>query len=288
MASTTDTNMPLAQHILPETTSRLEITLRSKSKSTRAAELDTKNASRRHRENDQHGDLRQSEGALASRSRLSGGRIGEQRGEGEVGPGGRHSHSGSGSVGAQQAQRPKGRPPNRPSDEEEGGPNSKLPGTSIKARTGSRRRAFISDNSEEEEGDQESHQGSQAPPHLKGKALTFHDSDIDMQLENVSPEHGRSSLKLSLSNEEFTAAPNQAAALRIDTINLAERTPPHASYSSPRKETTSDIHSAKRRRGESGGLATITDAHKYKGKKNKKSHSKHRYSLPHVVRLPHT
>ena len=63
--------------------------------------------------------------------------------------------------------------------------------------------------------------------------------------------------------------PNQAAALRIDTINLAERTPLHASYSSPRKGTTSDTHSAKRRRGKSGGLATITDAHKYKGKKNK-------------------
>jgi hypothetical protein len=249
MAFNPDTNMPLAQHTLPETTSRLEITLRSKSKSTR-----------------------QSEGALASRSRLSGGRSGEQRGDGEVGPGSRQSqHSGSSSVGAQQAQRPKGRPPNRPSDEEAGGTNGKPPGTNTKARTVSRRRAFISDHSEEEERDQESHQVSQPPPHLKGKALTFHDSDIDMQLEDVSPEHGGSSLKLSLSNEDFTAAPNQAAALRIDTINLAERTPPHASYSSPRKVTTSDTHSAKRRRGESGGLATITDAHKYKGKKNKEA-----------------
>jgi hypothetical protein len=154
MASTPDTNMPLAQHTLPEITSRLEITLRSKSKSTRAAESETKNASRRHRENDQHCDLRQSEGALPSRSRLSGGRVGEQRGDGEVGLGGRQSqHSGSGSVGAQQAQRPRGRPPNRPSDEEEGGTNGKAPGTTTKARTGSRRRAFISDHSEEEEGD---------------------------------------------------------------------------------------------------------------------------------------
>ena len=196
--------MPLAQYTLPETTSRLEITLQSKSKSTRAAESDTKNASRRHRENDQHCDLRQSEGALASRSRLSGGRVGKQCGEGEVVPGGRQSHSDNGSVGAQQAQQPKGRPPNRPSDEEEGGPSGKPPGTSTKARTCSRRRAFISDHSEEEEGDQESHQVSQPPPHLKGKAFTFHDSDIDMQLEDVSPEHGGSSLKLSLSNEEFT------------------------------------------------------------------------------------
>ena len=118
---------------------------------------------------------------------------------------------------------------------------------------------------------------------MKGKALPFHDSDMDMQLVDVSPEHGGSSLKLSLSNEDFTAAPNQAAVLRIDTINLGDRTPPYSSYQSPMKVTTSDIHSAKRRRGESGGLATTNDSHKYQGKKNL-----HRHTLSHVVRVPHT
>ena len=106
---------------------------------------------------------------------------------------------------------------------------------------------------------------------MKGKAIPCNDSDIDMQLEDVSPEHGGSSLKLSLSNEDFTAAPNQAAALQIDTINLADRTPTQESYQSPKKVTTSDNHSAKRRRGELGGLATISDAHKPLGRKLKEA-----------------
>ena len=106
---------------------------------------------------------------------------------------------------------------------------------------------------------------------MKGKAIPCNDSDIDMQLEDVSPEHGGSSLKLSLSNEDFTAAPNQAAALRIDTINLADRTPTQESYQSPKNVTTSDNHSAKRRRGELRGLATISDAHKPLGRKLKEA-----------------
>ena len=103
------------------------------------------------------------------------------------------------------------------------GPPSK---TESKARGGGRRRAIIHDYSEDEDGDGVSHQVNQPPPPLiKGKALPLHDSDIDMQLVDVSPEHGGSSLKLSLSNEDFTAGPNQAAVLRIDTINLGDRTP---------------------------------------------------------------
>ena len=145
-------------------------------------------------------------------------------------------------------------------------------GTASKAKGGGRRRAIINDYSEDDEGDRDSHQVNQPPPPLmKGKALPSHDSDLDMQLVDVSPEHGGSSLKLLLSNEEFTAAPNQVAALRIDTINLGEMTPPIASYQSPRKVTTSDNHSAKRRRGKSGGLATFSDSHKPHGRKFKET-----------------
>ena len=48
-------------------------------------------------------------------------------------------------------------------------------------------------------------------------------------------------------------------------------TPPIASYQSPRKVTTSDNHSAKRRRGKSGGLATFSDSHKPHGRKFKEA-----------------
>ena len=129
-----------------------------------------------------------------------------------------------------------------------------------RASNGERRRVFINDYNDEEDEEKDSHQVSQPPP-MKGKALTFHDSDINMQLVDISPEHGGSSLQLSMSNDDFTAAPNQAALLRLDTINLAEGTPTTTSYKSPRNATTSDNHSAKRRRGESGGLATIPDSH---------------------------
>ena len=143
-------------------------------------------------------------------------------------------------------------------------------GAEITTSKGGRRRAIFQDHSEDEEGDRElANQASK--PLMKGKAIPCNDSDIDMQLEDVSPEHGGSSLKLSLSNEDFTAAPNQAAALRIDTINLADRTPTQESYQSPKKVTTSDNHSAKRRRGELGGLATISDAHKPLGRKLKEA-----------------
>ena len=96
---------------------------------------------------------------------------------------------------------------------------------------------------------------------MKGKALPLHYSDIDMQLVNVSPEHEGSSLHLSISNDEFVAVPNQAAH-RLDITNLAERTPTTASHKNPMNTTTSDIHSAKRRRGTTGGLSSIPDSHK--------------------------
>jgi hypothetical protein len=96
-----------------------------------------------------------------------------------------------------------------------------------------------------------------------------HDIDIDMQLEDVSPEHGGSSLQFSISNDEFTAAPNQAAASRLDIINLAEVTPTNTSHKSPRIATTSDNQSAKRRRSESSGLKANLNLHKSQGIKTK-------------------
>jgi hypothetical protein len=96
---------------------------------------------------------------------------------------------------------------------------------------------------------------------MKEKAFPLHYSDIEMQLIDVSPENGGSSLHLSFSNDELVAVPNQAAH-RLDITNLAERTPTTASHKSPMNTTTSDTHSAKRRRGTTGGLSSIPDSHK--------------------------
>lgn len=82
-----------------------------------------------------------------------------------------------------------------------------------------------------------------------------------MQLVDVSPEHGGSSLHLSLSSDEFTAAPNQASALRLDGIDLTDNTPPTSLHKSPRDTTMSDNHSAKRRRGVGGSLEVIPKTH---------------------------
>ena len=75
-----------------------------------------------------------------------------------------------------------------------------------------------------------------------------------MQLENVSPKHGGSSLQISTSQDEYMAALNQAAVSldRLDTTNIADATPPPNTHKSPRKENTNDTQSAKRRRGEVG------------------------------------
>ena len=95
---------------------------------------------------------------------------------------------------------------------------------------------------------------------MNAKPTTPHDYDIDMQLVDISPEHGGSSLRLSISNDKYIAAPNQAAASRLDTINLAA-TPP-TMHKSPRKVTTLDNHSAKRRRSEEGRPTTHSDSNK--------------------------
>lgn len=77
-----------------------------------------------------------------------------------------------------------------------------------KNRTRGRKRTIIDDYSDEEEGEKDNHQVSQ-PQLIKGKALTFYNNDIDMQLVDVSPKHGGSSLQLSMSNDDFTATLSQ-------------------------------------------------------------------------------
>ena len=139
------------------------------------------------------------------------------------------------------------------------------PGT--RNSNGSRRRALIQDYSDEDEDIQQASQ----PALMKGKALTFHDLDIDMQLEDVSPEHGGSSLQLSISNDEFMATPNQAAILRLDTINLAERTPTTTTHKSSMNVATSDNQSAKRRRSELGGIEANPDSHKSHNTRSKEA-----------------
>ena len=76
-----------------------------------------------------------------------------------------------------------------------------------------------------------------------------------MQLENVSPEHGGSSLQLSTSHNEYMAIPNQEAASigRRDIINLADATPPLNPHQNSRMESINDTQSAKRRRSGVGG-----------------------------------
>ena len=61
---------------------------------------------------------------------------------------------------------------------------------------------------------------------------------------------GVSFLQLSLSNDEFIVAPNQATISRLDIINLATLMPTTMPPESPRKETTIDNHDAKIRKNE--------------------------------------
>ena len=143
------------------------------------------------------------------------------------------------------------------------------PPIATKSRSSGRRRALIT-NYSDEEGEKDDQQANQ-PTLIKGKALPSQDIDIDidMQLVDVSPEHGGSSLRFSISNDEFIAAPNQAAALRLDAINLADATPSNTSHKSPRNATTSDNHSAKKRRSEVGGPKTTHNLHKSQSIKTK-------------------
>ena len=123
---------------------------------------------------------------------------------------------------------------------------------SISTRSASRRRALIQAFSDEEE---ENDLPRSQPIPLRVKTTPYHDADIDMQLDNVTPERGGSSLQISVSQEEHVPAPHRAAMMldQLDTINLADATPPPHPHQSPRKESVNDTQSAKRRRSEVGG-----------------------------------
>ena len=129
------------------------------------------------------------------------------------------------------------------------------PKSAASTRSASRRRALIQNYSDEEE--ENIAPPPSQPASFKVQTTPYHDVDIDMQLENVSPEHGGSSLQISTSHDAYLAAPNQAAIAldRLDIINLAEATPPPSTHKSPRKEVAIDTQSAKRRRSEVEGLA---------------------------------
>ena len=127
------------------------------------------------------------------------------------------------------------------------------PASIASTKSASRRRALIQHYSEDEEDNTAPPPSQQVP--FKAQISPYQDVDIDMQLEDVSPEHGGSSLQISTSHDEYLAAPNQDATKldRLDTINLADATPPISKHKSPRKEVVNDTQSAKRRRSEGEG-----------------------------------
>jgi hypothetical protein len=146
-----------------------------------------------------------------------------------------------------------------------------LVGAETRSQSTGRRRALISDFSDEEDREITTPAPNQ-PTFLKEKAPLFHNHDIDMQLEDVSPEHGGSSLQLSSSHNEYAAIPNQAAisTTRLDTINLADATPAN-SHKSPKKEASSDTQSANRRRNEAGRHTTSLGGSKLQHEKTKEA-----------------
>ena len=107
-----------------------------------------------------------------------------------------------------------------------------------------------------------------------------HDQDIDMQLDGVSSERGGSSLRLSVSNDEFIAVPNQAATSRLDNINLADMTPTSTTHKSPRIAATIDTHSAKRRRNEE-------ERHKSPPESNKSHNMRPKEAIPSIDIVSH-
>ena len=90
-----------------------------------------------------------------------------------------------------------------------------------------------------------------------------------MQLVDVYPEHGGSSLQLSMSNDEANAALNQATAL--DVISLAAMMPTINTHKSPRKVNTLDDHSAKQRRSEAVGHTSNSESTKSHNMKTKEA-----------------
>ena len=122
--------------------------------------------------------------------------------------------------------------------------------TETSTKSAGRRRALIQAYSDDEEDPAIPLAQHSAP--LRLHSTPSHDADIDMQLADVTPEHGGSSLHFSTSQDDYLAAPNQAVISHLDAINLVTST------STPRvmKDTTNDSQSAKRRRSEAGRQAT--------------------------------
>lgn len=130
-------------------------------------------------------------------------------------------------------------------------------GTEVSSRSIGRRRALIQAYSDEEDDPLANPLANQLAP-LRVQDPLSHDLDIDMQLVDISPEHGGSSLQYSTSQNDHLAAPHQAvlSISHLDAINLAEvtLTPP------PRTGPITDSQSAKRRRSEAGKQVTPTNS----------------------------
>ena len=193
----------------------------------------------------------------------------DRRGGPDSGTGGAINHRGAGTRATSGAQRSGGsetrtRPKRQSDTNPPTGPENHTR-HSYHPKTRSKRVLLGDYNEEDEEAGPEEHVDiHELPP-------PPHDCDIDMQLADVSPEHGGSSLRLSMTNEEFTAAPNQAAIYRLDTSNLAATTPTSTAHKSPRKVTTIDNHSAKRRRSEEGKHTTHSDSNKSHNMRSKEA-----------------
>ena len=259
-------NMKLSHTALATEIPRPEIALRSKTRSNRSTGSAMQNG---HRQSSSDEIQRLSERSAryhtcSLKQASEGGKVCRQGAEEEIEPGANGNNNGAGDNAVRRSEgaaRDGNRGAARSGEVADGsrGPGSRENQLGSRPKSGSRRRALIDDSSEDD-GVKSTHHTNH-PSLKKGKAHTYNDSDIDMQLVDVSPEHGGSSLHLSLSSDEFTAAPNQASALRLDGIDLTDNTPPTSLHKSPRDTTMSDNHSAKRRRGVGGSLEVIPKTH---------------------------
>lgn len=71
-------------------------------------------------------------------------------------------------------------------------------------------------------------------------------SDMDVQLENVSPERGGSSLQMSFGRNSIQAT----QATPCKSIHISESTPPTIQYRNPRLADASESQTTKRRKAE--------------------------------------
>lgn len=123
------------------------------------------------------------------------------------------------------------------------------------------------------------------------KLTPCHDEDLDMELENVIPDHGNNSLQISISHENRAANPPQATHT-LDIIHLAASTPPtsptttrgrkmHAHHTMPR-EGSPNLKSIPRHQFQSN--SGRSKAHK--SHKAQSPNSKYRIGHPSVAWIP--